>query len=83
MRLWDPSSGEEVVKLTGATQLVLEVAFSPDGSRLASASADGTVRVYLLRLSELMDLARDRLTRGFTADECRQYLHLERCPPPS
>lgn len=79
VRLWDPSSGEEVLRLKAAST-ASEVAFSPDGSRLVTANGDGTVRVYLLRLGELMDLAQDRLTRSFTQDECRQYLHLERCP---
>ena len=31
-------------------------------------------------LDDLIAIANERLTRGFTDDECRQYLHLERCP---
>jgi len=26
------------------------------------------------------EIAQDELTRGFTDDECRQYLHLDTCP---
>ncbi|MGH2655195.1 MAG: BTAD domain-containing putative transcriptional regulator [Actinomycetota bacterium] len=83
VRVWDAATGEEVLRLMGPTFAVNEVAFSPDGGRLAASSGDGSVRVYLLRLNELMELARERVTRGFTDDECRQYLHLERCPSAS
>jgi WD40 repeat protein/serine/threonine protein kinase len=55
------------------------LAFSPDGTRLAVDVGD-TVRVYALDIDDLIGLARDRATRGFTDQECRQYLHLERCP---
>jgi WD40 repeat protein len=55
------------------------LAFSPDGTRLAVAVGN-TVSVFALGIDDLMDLARNRLTRGFTGAECRQYLHLDRCP---
>ncbi|MGH2556757.1 MAG: trypsin-like peptidase domain-containing protein, partial [Actinomycetota bacterium] len=80
-RLWDTSTGREVLKLTGDALGLTAVAFSPDGSRLATTSGDGTVRVYVLRLPDLMKLAAKRVTRGLTDEECRVYLHLERCPP--
>jgi hypothetical protein len=54
--------------------------FSRDGTRLVSAGSDGTVRVWALRLDDLEDIARDRLTRDLTTDECRRYLHVDRCP---
>ena len=38
---------------------------------------DGVVRVWALDLDELIAIAEDELTRPFTDDECRQYLHLE------
>jgi WD40 repeat protein/DNA-binding SARP family transcriptional activator len=79
-RVWDMSTGREVLVLTGHRFGLTEVAFSPDGTRLATSSNDGTVRVYVLPIRELVELARSRLTRGWTEDECQQYLLAESCP---
>jgi WD40 repeat protein len=57
-----------------------KLAFSPDGTRLAYTAADGTVRVLALDIDDLIDLARSRLTRSWTQDECETYLHRDTCP---
>ncbi|HZL88898.1 MAG TPA: protein kinase [Pirellulaceae bacterium] len=46
VRVWDVSSGNLVLTLTGHTFWVTDVAFSSDSKHLASASADQTVRVW-------------------------------------
>jgi WD40 repeat protein len=58
---------------------VYGVDFSPDGRLLATASTDGTTALHLLPIDEFRDLARERVTRGLTDQECRDYLHLAAC----
>ncbi|HEX6306225.1 MAG TPA: protein kinase [Anaerolineales bacterium] len=79
MRIWDSSSGAELLTFSGLTGP--EIAFSPDGKFLAAAGQDNTVRVYVLPVQMLAELAQARLTRWFTPEECQRYLDVLDCPP--
>jgi WD40 repeat protein len=79
-KLWDAATGREKLTLFGHDGPVNTVAFTPDGRFLATASADGTVSLHLLPIDELRELARERVTRTLTDEECRQYLHVAKCP---
>jgi WD40 repeat protein len=81
-RIWDATTGEQLLVLKGHTGPVNDVAFSPDGTRLATVS-EGTLRVYVLPVDELVGIARARLSRTLSDEECRQYLHVQVCPPPT
>jgi WD domain, G-beta repeat len=80
-KVWDAASARELFTLGGGHQLgsLMSLAFSPDGKRLATASI--IVRVFAPETQALMALARSHLTRTLTDEECRRYLHGERCPP--
>ncbi len=79
-KIWDMHSGAELASLYGHTSRVMGVAFSLDGTQVATGADDGTVRLYAVKLEDLVSLARSRLTRGFTKEECQQYLHTDTCP---
>jgi WD40 repeat protein len=79
-KMWDAATGQELLTLLGHTGGVHGVAFSPDGTHLATAGGDGLVRTYLLRIEDLVTLAKSRLTRTWTTAECQKYLHVEACP---
>ena len=81
MRLFDVASGQEILVLIGHDDNILDLAFSPDGSMLASRSGDDTVRIWALDVDDLISIARQKVARSLTDDECRQYLHVDRCPP--
>jgi len=74
IRIWNTETGQPLYTLPGHTQVVVDLTFSPDGRYLISASADGTARIYLLPIDELITLAQSRLTRSLTNAECQRYL---------
>ena len=77
--IWDWPAGVEIFRLRDSAR---RVAFSPDGKLLAGVRQElGTrfvgapfVRVWTLDPERLLRIARRRVTRSLTAEECRRYL---------
>jgi WD40 repeat protein len=88
VKIWDWATHEELLQLPvgfiGGFGRKLQ--FNPDGTRLMSVVNDpsglvlDTVRVYVLPTEDVIALAKSRLTRTLSPEECQQYLHVEECP---
>ncbi len=74
VRLWEAATGQELLRLPEDGATLTGLAFNAEGTRLAASSTQG-VRIYLLKIEELVALARTRATRLLTEAECRKYLH--------
>jgi WD40 repeat protein len=78
--VWDSRSGQELLTLSGHMDFIDSVAFSPDSKRLATVGQDGIVQVYALDIQSLLKLAKKRITRPFTPDDCQRYFSGGGCP---
>ena len=78
VRLFEADTGAQRLVLPGACG-VSDVAFSADGTKLASASPCDGVRIWALDIDDLLQFAQQKVTRPLTDEECRQYLHEDRC----
>jgi WD40 repeat protein/DNA-binding SARP family transcriptional activator len=76
MRVWDLPSGRllQTIPVGGP---VYSVEFVADQHVLATTP--GPLTIFTLDVDELLGIARDRLTRGFAAEECVAY-DLDPCP---
>ncbi len=74
-KLWDASTGEELLTFTGDGTPLYDILFSSDG-KLFATGGDSGVHVYVLQIDELIALAKSRVTRSLTTEECQKYLHM-------
>jgi WD40 repeat protein/DNA-binding SARP family transcriptional activator len=79
VKVFDAETGDQILSLRGYERAVCGLAFSPDGAMLA-AQGLGMVRIWAMDLDDLLTIARQNVTRSLTDEECRQYLHIGRCP---
>jgi WD40 repeat protein len=77
-QIWDVATGQELLALMSSPAQLSRVAYSPDGRHLITAGSDA-IRVHVLPIDDLVSLARSRLTRWWTDEECHKLLHREQC----
>jgi WD40 repeat protein/DNA-binding SARP family transcriptional activator len=78
VRLFDGQTGSQRLVLRGSGCSADDVAFSPDGTTLASTTCGGA-RIWALDIDDLLEIAGRNVTRTLTDEECRLYLHVDRC----
>ena len=72
----DPAASPVVLR--GHEYVVNAVVISPDNHWLVTSSEDGTARLWLLQVNDLINLARIVVGRNFSADESRLYFPSEK-----
>jgi WD40 repeat protein len=78
-RVWDATTGENLLTVPVDTQGVGGVSFTSDGKRLAVGGYSG-IYILALPIEDVLQLAKSRVTRSLTTEECQQYLHVDVCP---
>jgi WD40 repeat protein len=79
VRLWNVQLRREMLTIPTGSAAVVDLAFTSDGGKLAVASDNGTVSLNVIELEDLIEFARDRVSRQFTDEECQRYLHVPNC----
>jgi WD40 repeat protein/DNA-binding SARP family transcriptional activator/tRNA A-37 threonylcarbamoyl transferase component Bud32 len=75
VRVWDVGTGEELHTVPHGDRLAWAARFMDDPDHIAVARDNGTILIFTTDLDELSELARDRVTRSLTDEECQTYLH--------
>ncbi len=76
LKLWDLETGESLGQFGGALEgrAIHGGDFHPTLPRIVVTTPPGLVRIHTLDVDELIDIARSRITRHMTEEECQQYL---------
>ena len=78
-KIWDAVSGVNLSTLPVEAHGAYGAAFDPTGNHLGVGGKSG-LYVFVLPIDDVIALAKTRVTRSFTIDECKVYLHVNHCP---
>lgn len=80
--MWDTATGTRQTTFHRHAGDIRAIAFTPDGAQLAVVVDGWTVHYHPLRIPDLLALAKIRVTRAPTPEECQRYRGRPQCPPP-
>lgn len=75
VHLWETGQGRLDRRLRGFVYQPMGVAFVEGGSELLALATEGVLRRYLIDPSDMVELARDQVSRDLTEEECQRYLN--------
>jgi hypothetical protein len=82
-RVWDAATGRLLLAITmGPDDRIYGLAVTAEGDHIATLgyTPQGVmIRVFPLALDHLVSVAKSLVTRTFTDEECRKYLHIDHC----
>jgi hypothetical protein len=78
VRLWDARDGSLLQAISMGEDYGKAVAFTDD-RHVVVGTVNGLVAGLTFDIDELVRIGRSRVTRRLTDQECRTYLHLDRC----
>jgi WD40 repeat protein len=79
LKVWDATSWRELLSTKETGDGFEDLAWSPDGKQLTTRRND-EVQTYAIDIHELLKLARSRVHRDLTPEECEQYFQSKTCP---
>jgi len=71
----DTATGNTIGILRSHKAELHMVFFSPDGKYIIASGADNVTRIWFANVTDLLDLAKSRVTRDLTCQEQLMYLH--------
>ena len=80
MHVWDAPTGDPTFTPPFEPSGVVGFEFTADGSRIVVLYEDGRIIAYPIALRDAIEIARERVTRSLTDEECQTYLHVPTCP---
>jgi WD40 repeat protein len=80
LHVWDVRTGELTFTPPVEASSVEAFTFTADGSQIVVIYHDGRIIGYPIALDDAIAIARSRVTRSFTDEECREYLQVPTCP---
>ena len=80
VHVWDVRTGAPTFTPPIEASSVLAFEFTQDGSEIVVVYVDGRIIVYPIALDDAIEIARSRVTRSLTDEECQTYLDVPTCP---